>query len=609
LLTDLRDPVSADTVDPQEARQAVALVERLTPAGPAGTAAAREVGGPIEGDRLGPYQLLKLLGKGGMGQVFQARDTLLGRTVAVKVIAARYLGDAAAVARFRQEMQAQARLNHPHIALAYHADQVGDTLYLAMEYVDGVTLADLVRERGPLPVAEACAYAAQVADALAYIHRLGLAHRDIKPNNLIRANRPPGGPGAGPGPVKVLDFGLARLREASPAAGPLTATGEILGTPEFMAPEQWQDTRATDVRSDLYSLGCTLFYLLTGSAPFPLTHYPTLQQMWYAHAKEPVPSVREVRPDVPEALAEVLRRLLAKEPAGRHATPAEARTALAAFAGPADPGGPPAEREPPPVCSAAPAVTSMPGRTLSPAPGPRQARRGRWLLAGSLAGLLLLGLAGWQWGWPALHPSRLPRRAPGDTPDQPVAARPVEIVSFQVQHYRGDPPVLLGDLGALSTRTLADDDVKVRAQLSRPGYFYLLAFLPNGKAEPCFPKDPGAAPPPLAGLVYPPGENVLYGLTDGVGLEAFALFVSAEPLPPFDEWRRANPVPAWKTVAAGEVVWWGDEEGIRPRGKQDRGERAKLGPPPEVAALYRFFRERPGAAALRLVAFPVAEKR
>jgi hypothetical protein len=605
LLADLRQPESADDLGPEEARQAVAVVERLTPAvvqaeassAPAG-AKSSWAGGLAKGDCLGPYCLQGLLGKGGMGQVFKAEDTHLGRTVAVKVIAARHLGDAAAVARFRQEMQTQARLCHQNIAQAFHADLIGDTPYLVMEYVEGINLDDLVRERGPLPVGEACAYAAQVADGLAYAQQFGLVHRDIKPNNLIRGNRSPDGAGGGFGPVKVLDFGLARLGEGPAGGVPLTETGQILGTPEFMAPEQWQHTRGADTRSDLYSLGCTLFYLLTGKPPYSRQDYPGVPGLWYAHETAPVPSARALRPEVPEALDAVLGRLLAKEPADRYATPAEARDALAAFSGGAVPAAPAAPQETRAAQPMAPAATPVPEETVSVVPAARRSRGRRWLLAASLVVLLL---AGWRWGWPALHLGQVP------TAGGP-AGEPVQIASFQVGHFRGDPPVYLGDVGPLSTQTWANDDVQVLARLSRPAYFYLLAFLPKGKVEPCFPKDPEVAPPLLADLVYPLKENVLYGLTDGVGLEAFALFVSAEPLPPYAEWQRSNPLPPWKTVAAEEGVWWGDEKPLRLHSKKYRGERVKIPPPPEVTALYQFFRQRRGVGAMQLVAFPVVEK-
>jgi hypothetical protein len=265
------------------------------------------------------YRVLRLLGQGGMGAVFLAEHRVLRRLVALKVIKQVYTADPAAVERFRREARAAAQLQHPNIVAAHDADPVGDTHFLVMEYVAGVTLAQLLRERGPLPVAQACEYARQAALGLQHAHERGLVHRDVKPENLMLA---------ADGTVKVLDFGLAALNaERGPDA--LTSLNGLMGTPDYMAPEQAEDPRQADTRADVYSLGCTLYQLLTGQVPYPA---PTPVLKVLAHREKPLPSVRAARREVPAELEAVLNRLLARRPAARPQTPGAAAAALAPFA-------------------------------------------------------------------------------------------------------------------------------------------------------------------------------------------------------------------------------------------------------------------------------------
>src|SRR5262249_11584161 len=271
---------------------------------------------------LGSYVLLERLGEGGMGAVFKARNWKLGRVVALKLIRKEHLKDAEVVARFRREIRAAARLCHPNIVQAHDADEVSGSHFLIMEYVEGIDLGRLVEQRGPLPVADACACVCQAALGLQHAFEQGLVHRDIKPSNLLlagsagRTNLAPGDSGV----VKILDLGLALLQPtAEDLTSTLTSENVVMGTPDFMAPEQTLDSHAVDIRADLYSLGCTLYFLLTGQVPFP---GGTVGQKIARHlAQEPVP-VEQMRPDVPPAVAAVVRKLLAKQPEDRYQTPA-----------------------------------------------------------------------------------------------------------------------------------------------------------------------------------------------------------------------------------------------------------------------------------------------
>jgi serine/threonine protein kinase len=289
------------------------------------------------------YRIIRELGRGGMGVVYQAVQTLMDRTVAVKVINPSVLEHRDALARFQAEVKAAAKLDHANIVRAYDADQVGGLHLLVMEFVQGMSLADLVSHKGPLPIAHACHFIRQGALGLQHAFEQGMVHRDIKPQNLMVTPR---------GQVKILDFGLARLRSESGKGGGLTDVGAFMGTPEYVSPEQATDARTADTRADLYSLGCTLYFLLTGRPPF---QEETVVKMVLAQIEKEAPPVQELRADVPAELSAVVARLLAKDPAQRYQTPIELAQALVplikAGAKPSTPA--PAESRPPVASSAA----------------------------------------------------------------------------------------------------------------------------------------------------------------------------------------------------------------------------------------------------------------
>jgi serine/threonine-protein kinase len=293
-------------------------------------------GGRTKGLRIGPYLLLDLLGEGGMGQVFKAQHQHMSRVVALKVIRKDRLSHPKAVGRFYQEVQAAGQLHHPNIVLAFDAGEAGGTHFLSMEYVEGQDLHRLIREVGPLPVAQACDYIRQAALGLQHAHERRLVHRDIKPHNLLVTQAPAGDQtvdarGGAWGTVKVLDMGLARWRQGmGEEERALTRDGAVLGTADFMAPEQARHAHEVDARADLYSLGCTLYYLLTRRLPF---HADSLAQLLLMHQTEdPVP-LDSLRPDVPAGVLEIVRTLLAKRPEDRIQTAAELAAALEPFCG------------------------------------------------------------------------------------------------------------------------------------------------------------------------------------------------------------------------------------------------------------------------------------
>jgi serine/threonine-protein kinase len=288
---------------------------------------------------LGPYRLLERLGEGGMGQVFKARHPGLDRVVALKVLRKDYMADPDAVRRFQREIRAAAQLSHPNIVMAYDADEVDGTCFFVMEYVAGIDLGRLVQQSGPLSVEQACDYIRQAALGLQHAHERGLVHRDLKPSNLLLAHPSRRGSalqrrGSGSSlsrmpVVKILDMGLARLPQrgnTEESGCCLTLVGRVIGTPDFMAPEQAVNSHTTDIRADLYSLGCTLYYLLTGHV---LYRGCTPMEKLLRHQLDPPPPIERVRPGVPADLRAILYKLLMKHPEDRYQTPAELAAALA----------------------------------------------------------------------------------------------------------------------------------------------------------------------------------------------------------------------------------------------------------------------------------------
>jgi serine/threonine-protein kinase len=275
---------------------------------------------------LGSYVILDKIGEGGMGTVYKANQVRLGRVVALKVISTELLENPIALKRFQREAKAAAPLNHPNIVRLYDADQADDRHFLVMEFVEGMDLSNRVRERGRLPADIACSYIRQAALGLQHAHYLGIVHRDIKPENLLVTTASSATPG---GIVKILDMGLARATPGSESDSGLTALtqdGTVIGTPDYMSPEQGRNSSTVDGRSDLYSLGCTFYFLLAGQPPF--TQGGALEKLM-SHQMDSPPHIQLRRPDVPDEVAAILHALLAKRPEERFQSAAALADALA----------------------------------------------------------------------------------------------------------------------------------------------------------------------------------------------------------------------------------------------------------------------------------------
>jgi len=276
---------------------------------------------PIRWTPPAGYEILGELGRGGMGVVYKAHQISLQRLVAIKVIAADLAAEAGILARFQRERFLLAQLGHPNVVAAYDAGESGGLQYFVMEFVDGVSFATLVKQLGTLPVVEACELIRQAAVGLQHIHEHGLVHRDIKPSNLLLTPS---------GTVKLIDLSLARWEQGPTHGQSIMTNLQTLGTFDYIAPEQCEDSHSVDIRADIYSLGCTFYELLSGRAPFAA--FGSLVMKIRAHALEPIAPIQQCRADVPKQLAVVLERMVAKDRNNRFSTPAEIHTALQPFA-------------------------------------------------------------------------------------------------------------------------------------------------------------------------------------------------------------------------------------------------------------------------------------
>jgi serine/threonine protein kinase/tetratricopeptide (TPR) repeat protein len=343
---------------------------------------------------LGPYRLLDRIGEGGCGQVYKAYHQRMDRIVAIKVMRKEKLNHPDAVRRFLQEIRAAGQLVHPNIVMAFDAGQENGTHFFAMEYVDGIDLTRMVKESGPQPVVHACEYIRQAALGLQHAHERGMVHRDIKPSNLL-LTKVNGSPPLGL--IKILDMGLARLQNPDEQTQQLTRLGVVVGTPDFLAPEQAKNSSTVDTRADLYSLGCTFYYLLAAQKPF--TGATSTEVMIKHLTDEPTP-LSSLRNDVPPGVQAMVKKLMAKKPEDRFQIPAELSAALGPYCGQGVVTAMPVN------VAARPTLPMMSAATLPTTPAPKPAaargpiirrrtgRRRRPMLAAAIVLVLMGATAG-----------------------------------------------------------------------------------------------------------------------------------------------------------------------------------------------------------------------
>jgi serine/threonine protein kinase len=360
----------------------------------------RLIEGRYKGFILGKYKLLGLLGTGGMSSVYLAEHMLMQRRVAIKVLPRGKVEDSSYLARFRREAQAVAALDHRNIVRAYDIDNDGGTHYIVMEYVQGRDLNTIVKSDGPLDYDSAADYIRQAAEGLQHAHDAGLIHRDIKPANLLVDSR---------GTVKILDMGLARFTDEQQSSLTRMHDENVLGTADYLAPEQAKDSHAADHRADVYSLGCTLYYLLTGHPPF---REGTLAQRIVKHQMEAPSSIYEDRPDAPKPLVDVCLRMMAKQPPARFQTASEVARVLAAWLsgrGKADSSTANAR----PAARPAPPPRRSPGQRQPGAPDDTVSDKTRITIKGQPRGSSV-----------RLPKPRMPPTSPGAKPGVPPVSKP-----------------------------------------------------------------------------------------------------------------------------------------------------------------------------------------
>jgi len=552
--------------------------------------------------RLGQYEFIRQLGKGGMGAVYMARHVELGKTVAVKVLPADQLSEVM-IARFKREIRAIGQLDHPNIVTAHDAGEHSGVHFLVMALVDGVDLRRILERRGTLRLADACEVARQAALGLQHAVDRGLVHRDVKPSNLMLTRD---------GLVKLVDLGLSRSA-ADPSSETLTVAGTLLGTADYLAPEQWDNPQSADTRADVYGLGCTLYHLLAGQPPFPAEKYKTILAKMQAHHEVPAPAITQFRADAPAELGAIIARMLAKNPADRFGSPAEVVEALRPFAkgsnlgqlyresGHSDAGVE--------VAPAEAAATSGAGmwetdpdrpRPVSRQIRPDRRRRSIVILAACLAPVI--GFLAWM----RFH--------------EPQVTLPAILVikELRVDHYRDKGNRLMGSLDKSSIQVNELDDVRIAAELSAPGYAYLIAFNPRGAKEVeqlCYPEDdlggqgaPSVRPEAKSKIQYPRATYTFQ--VEPAGLQAFVLAASSKPLPPYQEWRDTVKKIPWHTEQkeVGFGRWFFDGKAIE-RLPRERGRvEPKEFVPESFENLCRFFRNRPEFESVKAIAFTVSNE-
>jgi serine/threonine protein kinase len=543
--------------------------------------------GPGEVGRLGPYRLLALLGKGGMGTVYLAEDPHLGRQVALKTLHRALAADPRARERFLREARAAAALEHDHIVTIFQVGEERGVPYLAMPLLKGESLEARLKAHPKLAPAEAVRIARETAEGLACAHAAGLIHRDIKPPNLWLEPAPRGR-------VKVLDFGLVRPTESREG---LTDTGALLGTPGYMAPEQARGA-ALDGRVDLFSLGVVLYRMLTGRQPYQGSNMIAYIESLITERLQP-PHVLE--PAVPEALSNLVMRLLARNAEDRPASAAAVAAELAAI-----------EKNlgAPSTLVIEPQGTrpAAGGQVVPPQPPPERGKRRR-LIVVAVAAALLLSLAALT---PFLsHHDRDTQPVPPVATRAPVVAK-VKVVSMEVDHFAGPTIDPCGLLGIESYVTHFGDSVTVNARLSRPAPAFLISFRADGNEDLLFPDSEDTPPPEVDLPGYPSAPTdkgaKTYWLDDGDGLQVFAAVVLRQPMA-YRPWKAQRAATPWKKQGTPpNIVWWDNGVEIFREAAHDRGKGQVPGAAP-VVELRLWLLKAPEVEAVGLKGFAVLPKR
>lgn len=540
--------------DPSQNSKAISSDTRLT--APQDRAVAVS-GGLTSGSTLGAYTILDRLGAGGMGEVYRARHNHLEKLVAIKVLIHVGRQNSEAQLRFEREMRSIGRLDHPHIVRATDAGFDGGVPFLVMELLDGIDGQSLVQQHGPLPIIDALEITRQLAIALAYAHSHGLVHRDVKPSNMMLLKD---------ATVKLLDLGLAAIDDGV-ANDRLTAAHQVMGTPDYLSPEQAADARQASFASDIYSLGCTLYYLLSGRPPFGDPQHNTLTKKLLAHTLEPAPSITQFRPETPPQVASLLEDMLRKAPADRPASAEEVRKRIESIgvsndlskylvgssAAVNNPRGDEAalstqtffvdktaEWRPvsPTIRSHS---TAQPGDAVS-----NQLRRWSTSRTGLIAMVgvtLLVALSCVPAFFRMLQADKGTERFEGVE-----AAKSSWLTNLAVTQFRSEGSQLRKFQHLGEQPLLVGDDLRLSVDFSQPQYAYLVALNTDGSIQLCLPESDTESPKLQKGLELYPDASAFFTLTEGAGTQAFLVIASSQPLPAWKEWIKSRSELKWARV-------------------------------------------------------------
>jgi serine/threonine protein kinase len=494
------------------------------------------------GYRFGQYSIESQIGRGGMGAVFRAVNTKLNKAVALKILPSDFLTNLEAVQRFEREMRSLGSVDHPNVIRALDAGEIDGIHYLAMEFVQGVDLDHFIRKTGPCKPELACRFLSQAATGLHVAHLAGLVHRDIKPANIMVTID---------GIAKVADLGLARIQgqDQGTSADEMTQRHQIMGTPDYMSPEQWEDTARADARSDLYSLGCVLYFMLSGRAPYASQGNSTVGQKMKAHITQPPPSLETLHDDLPDALSNLYSDLMQKDPALRPQSALEVANAFQRIYPNYD-SRPNIQSLLSSQASNSQSDASNAYATTKLLPVPNYVTSNRaWLVVAATSALVIAGF---------VTAKLLTPVSPKQT-IQPISTS----LAVEVLQRRSDSEVFRqGLIGPQLSAAYYGDLVRLGIDFPSPRYCFVIALNPTDQPEwrvqLVYPSKNDLRPVKSDKLSLPEKPTSYLPLTDGVGQQAYLVIESEKPLPAFSDWQKTVATDEWdKPWKAGQYpgIW------------------------------------------------------
>ncbi len=526
------------------------------------------------GSQFGQYQIDKEIGHGGMGAVYLATHVKLGKQVALKILPKAFTKDRDRVLRFEREMRSLGRVDHPNIVRAFDAGEIEGVQYLAMEFVEGIDLQKMVEKLGPCTPELACKLIAQTTVGLQVAHSAGLVHRDIKPSNILVTRD---------GMVKIVDLGLARIQTTdtdADATNQLTLQQQMMGTPDYMAPEQWANAAEADGRADLYALGCTLYFLISGNPPYGGKDTKSVSRKMKAHLHAPAPKLQDVGQDLPDGLVLLYEKLMAKDPDQRPKSALEVSEALNKIYAQSDVQN-----------SIVPLIDlKQINQCIATESSAKASTTNRWNLPWVIAGCGL-GLTIVIGSMFALNnrPKPMSISDRSSSVQSPSASIGVDVIQKRsetdLQHR--------GTIGQQIDSAKLGDLVKLSVLFSEPSYCYVIALNPTNdpdwKLQLLYPTNSELKPELKDTLTIPAKGTSFISLTDGSGQQVYVVIESSKALPTFQEWQSKHDWSSeWKQCQrAGVWQFFNGDLSLRPLANQERAAIVDIAPPELSGVLER----------------------